>query len=478
MLTFAKIITMALGLVVTRLLSEHLSVYDYGIYSQVLLIISTVSSLTVLGMMDGVNFFYCSESDSDKRESYVATIFSMQCIVGAVAGCCIMLSSSLICKYFDNTDIKNLLVFAAVTPVLQNLIGITQVLMVSIGKAKMLAVRNLVISLIRLATVIFVIATVSSISVILTVTVTLDIVQLLLFGIILKKNRCSINFKKTDFRLSATILKYSVPMAVFTTVNALNRDIDKYLISLLTDTETLAIYTNASKALPFDIIMASFCTVLVPKITKLISENENSEAAGLYKNFLKVSYVTTGILCGAAISGAPQLMKFLYSEKYINGLPVFCIYILVDLLRFTNITLILSAAGKTKWLMVSGIIALGFNAFLNVGLYYVSGVIGPAIATLVTTALLGVFMLKKSAHVLNSKISDFFDFKHLLVFLLESSVIVFVMIHFREWLSGMGIHYFGVLVIIGFVYVLSMMLLQGKHLLYVLKNMDSVKNHS
>jgi O-antigen/teichoic acid export membrane protein len=386
-----------------------------------------------------------------------------------------MLSSSLICRYFDNTDIKKLLIFAAVTPVLQNLIGMAQVLMVSVGQAKMLAVRNLIISAARLITVIFVIYTVSSVAVILAVTVALDIVQLLLFGVILKKNNCTIRLKSTDFRLCATILKYSIPMAVFTTVNALNRDIDKYLISLLTDTETLAIYTNGSKALPFDIIMASFCTVLIPEITTLISENKKSEATGLYKNFLKISYITTGILCGAAIAAAPQLMTFLYSEKYIGGLSVFCIYILVDLIRFTNITLILSAAGKTKWLMVSGVLALGFNALLNIGLYYIFGIPGPAIATLMTTGVLGFFMLRKGAEILNSEISQFFDRKHLLIFLIESMVIVFAMMCFREWLSERNLHYFVVLVIIAFVCVLSMLLLQGKQLLCAFRNVNSFK---
>ena len=43
LLTFIKLITTALGLATTRLLSEHLSVYDYGTYSQVLLIVSTVA---------------------------------------------------------------------------------------------------------------------------------------------------------------------------------------------------------------------------------------------------------------------------------------------------------------------------------------------------------------------------------------------------------------------------------------------------
>ena len=53
-------------------------------------------------------------------------------------------------------------------------------------------------------------------------------------------------------------------MAIFTLVNTLNRDIDKYVISAVSDTETLAIYANAAKVLPFDIILISFMTVTAP----------------------------------------------------------------------------------------------------------------------------------------------------------------------------------------------------------------------
>lgn len=49
------------------------------------------------------------------------------------------------------------MIYAAVLPFLQNILSMTQVLMLSVGKAKVLAVRNLVISLLRLLIVILVI---------------------------------------------------------------------------------------------------------------------------------------------------------------------------------------------------------------------------------------------------------------------------------------------------------------------------------
>ncbi len=474
LLTFVKLITMALSLVITRLLSEHLSVYDYGTYSQIILIVSTVSSVTILGMMDGVNFFYSSESDFRKREAYTVTIFTIQCIVSTVAGSAVMVSSTLICRYFDNPDIKRLLVFAALLPLMQNLLGMSQVLLVSVGKAKLLAVRNLIVSLVKLSAVLIVITTVNDIAVVLSATLVLDIAQIVFFWLIIRKNGCKFKLSALDIRLTGKILSYCVPMAVFVAVNALNRDIDKYLISMMTDTETLAIYTNASKPLPFDIIMASFCTVLLPKLTKLISDKNNDTAVDLYKKFLEITYVSTGILCCAAIAVAPQLMQLLYSDKYKSGLAIFIIYILVDLCRFTNITLILSAAGKTKWLMLTGVGSLVFNALMNILFYNLFGITGPAVATLLTTVLLGILMFVMNAKVLNAKIKDFFSSKYLFFFSAESIVCTVIFTAITSKLESLNLHYFIILLISAGSFGVIMAVLNGKRFLVNMKQVNKL----
>ena len=478
LLMIIKLVTILLGLTVTRLLSQYLSVYDYGSYSQILLIVSTAASVTILGMMDGVNYFYCSEKDPSKRESYISTIFALQSVVGIVAGCVIMALSTPLCKYFDNPGIRSLMIFAASLPLMQNLLGMFQILIVSVGRARMLAFRNLIVSLVRLAAVFVVVLVIQNVAVILAVTLVMDIAQIVFFAVILARSGCPIGFRAVDMRLFKRILFYCAPMAVFTVINTLNRDLDKYLVSALTDTETLAIYANASKMLPFDIIMTSFCTVLLPEITRLVSSGEKKGAASLYRYFLEISYISTSILCCAAIAASPQLMELLYSEKYLSGLSVFCIYILVDLLRFTNITLILSAAGKTATLMIIGAGALGLNALLNIILYDLIGLIGPAAATLVTTAVMGAVLIFLGGRELGAKSGDFFDKRFLIIFICENLLLTPALFTAQRMLADLGVNYFVILVAVCSVYAAVMFLLNGRRLISDLKEVNRAAKSS
>lgn len=471
-LMLIKLMTICLGFVITRLLSQYLSTYEYGTYSQILLIASTVQSLTTLGMIDGVNFFNCREQDPRKREAYIATLFVMQCAVSMGMGALLLLLRGMISDGFENPALDRLMVFGAVLPLLQNLIFMLQVLVVSVGKARMLAVRNLAVSLFRLGAVFVVVTLVKNIAFILTATVILDVLQVAVFLWILRQNGCLIRPKTADFRLSRQILSYCIPMAVFVAMNSMNRDCDKYLIALLTDTQTLAVYSNASKALPFDIVATSFFTVLQPETTRQVADGKREQAAMLYKRFLEIAYISTGIFCCAALSAAPQLMELLYSAKYLEGLPVFCIYILVDLLRFTNITLILTATGKTKTLMYLGFGTLSANAVLNILMFRAMGTTGPAAATLLVTLLTGVLMLHLSAKALGTKLWGFFDIPYLAIFALESLAAVLLFSRLQRFLVSAGLSYFLVLIVVCGLYGVTMLLLNGRRLLQDMKQIN------
>ena len=452
LLTGVKFMTVALGFVVTRLLSQYLSLHDYGTYSQILLLVSTVSSLTILGMIDGVNYYYCSESDPDKRDGYVATLFALQGIASLVAGAVVLLLTGPISAGFDNPDIRNLMIFAAALPMLQNLMNMLQVLLVSVGKAKILALRNLLVSTARLAVALVMVWLVRNVAVILMATLVLDALQVLLFAVILRKNSCRIRLSRVNLRLVGQILQYCIPMAMFIMMRSVNRDLDKYMVGLWTDTETLAVYTNASKPLPFDIILHSFVTVLAPKITRLVAAGEKEKASRLYQGMLELGCLTTVIPCLAALAAAPQLMELLYSDKYISGLSVFCLYILVDLLQFANITMVLCAAGKTGTLMLVGIGTLGFNGALNGLLYWAMGIAGPALATLITTLISCLLIMGLSAKALGTKLRGLFDWKFLPVFL-GANLLAVVLLQTLQWcLVGWGWQYILILALVAALY--------------------------
>ena len=190
LLAVVRAMTMCLSLITTRVLSTNLSTFAYGTYSQVLLIASTTASLTTFGLIDAINFYYCGTKDLEKRESYVATILTLQCCTGTLVGMVIVLLGGPICKYFGNPELRRYLVFAAALPLLQNGISLLQVLFVSVGKARQLAIRNLLISLAQLACAVTAGMYLKRIRLILAVSVVLNVGQILFFLWSLKRSGC------------------------------------------------------------------------------------------------------------------------------------------------------------------------------------------------------------------------------------------------------------------------------------------------
>lgn len=473
-----RLVTLVFGILITRMLSEHFTVYEYGTYSEVILLATTVSSLTILGMMDGINFFFCKEKDEEKRNAYVSTIFFLQYVVSAIAAVTVIACTIPLVAYFGNEKLKSLIVFAALLPVLQNSVSLLQIMFVAIGKARQIALRNLIVSVIKLLAVLVACYVFDNIVIVLVSQVLTELLQVVYFVLVLKKNNCRINVFKFDKGLIREILKYCLPMAMFTVIKSLNKDCDKFVISFFTNTETLAIYTNASKQLPFDIIMVSFCTVLLPYVTRYISEKRYEETKTLYKAFLELSYITTGILAMGAVLAAPELMEFLYTEKYLSGLGVFIIYVVVDMISVLNITLILSAAGKTKTIMFVSFGAFVSNLVLNVLLYRWLGFIGPAVATLVVMLTQGIIILCLGSREIKTNIFNMFDVKRLAIFLIEAVVLGALVYGVRLLIDPLDVHYMVRLVIYFALFAGPLLILNVKPVLKCVSVINGAKKAS
>ena len=415
MLTFVQVITTVLGLIVTKLLSVHFSLQDYGTYSQALLVTTTVTSISILGLTNATNYFYNRTKDEKAQRIYVATIFTIQYIVGLLCAILVVGLRVPISKYFGNETLIGVLPIVALTPLFTNLIAMYQTLFVSIGKAKVIAIRNLTVSVIRLLAVVVACFVLDNIITVLVVILCMDIAQIGYFYLLFKKYKQPISVKDCHFELTKEILAFSIPMSVYVLTNSLSRDIDKYVISAFSNTESLAIYTNAAKVLPFDMLTSSLITVLIPIVTRMINQKQFGEAKNVFKLYLRIGYVLTFIFVGGAVAVSEDLMRFLYAEKFLVGLPVFVVYLFVDMIRFANVTTILSGAGKTKILMTISVITMLCNAGFNVIGYKVLGMLGPALVTLILTLCMTIALLHFGAKEIRTRIFELFDFKEILV---------------------------------------------------------------
>ncbi len=252
-------------------------------------------------------------------------------------------------------------------------------------------------------------------------------------------------------------------------------DLYKYLVSYFADTETLAIYTTASKVLPFDLVTMSFITVLIPIITRQVRSGRYSDALQAFRAYLRLGYIVTWVLAFGAVVLSPDVMRFLYDEKYLPGLGVFVIYLFVDMFKFANTSLILVAKGKTRLLMIVSLSALAANLVFNIPAYQAWGMIGPAITTILITFVLIVVQLSISARQLQSHLLALFRWREMLLVVAELLVTGAGVLVFRRlvgpWVASTTLR----LILCYGLYLAILLALNGRRILNCLKDINRLK---
>lgn len=414
-----KFLTVFTSMALTKLLSAGLSLKEYGTYSQANIVVSVGTSVLLLGLGDALNYYYNNKSqqyDRSDRIAFVNTVFLIEMIAGIVFAAAVMLGRGALSGYFSNNALQSLLIIISVKPMLDNLNYFYQVLYISAGKAKAIAARNLVLSLAKLAIIYMTVHVLHSVNLIFIALIALDLVQLVLFKTFFVRYGFLVNPLKGARRCVMPILKYGIPMGVYALTNMLTREVDKLVIGRLADTETLAVYSNCSKILPFDIVAVSFATILVPYIMSNITANNRESSLLLFQNYMKIGYYSAWILGAAVFITNEQVICFLYTEDYLAGKMVFLLYIADSMIRFASMHLILTASGNSKALMMYSVVALVLNLVLNLAFFQLWGMVGPAAATALTAVLYTILVLRKTLQVLKAGWSEIFDLKDLALF--------------------------------------------------------------
>lgn len=477
-LASVKVFTMVTSILATMILSKTLPLEDYGTYSTGNLIITTSTLISAFGLLDAVNYYY-NGKDAEERNGYINTIFFLITLCGGTIGVIILGAQNLLTHYFHNPMLGMIYIYIAFRPLLQNYSLGLQNLQVSIGKAKVVAIRNAVMSASKLGAIILTALYTKNILTIFICMLIVEIISLFFYYKVLRDNNVNIYPLKPERMKVKEILIFCIPLGIYLQTNALSRDLDKYIIGFFESTEKLAIYTNCSTKLPFDLLSGPLVILLIPLLTRCIQKEDYENGAELFRSYLKIGYISTFSFGFGAIIVASQAVQFLYGSRYLEGVSIFILYIIVDMINFISYSLVLSAKGKTKDLMIVSCGALGVNIVINYLLYKIMGFVGPAVATIIITMGVSFILLNKSAKILRKKIKSLFDLKHIFIFGIEILILSFVFNLLKNYMESLGVHYFIILVVIGGVFVATLLLLNLKEIrkcFAQLNNIDKKKN--
>ena len=402
-LVIVRIITIGIGIVSTRLLSDALPMEVYGTYSQLNTLIDTATSLTILGMSDAANYFFGRARDT-KQYRYIDTIFSVQIVIGVSDALIILLMKNIWGELFSNTLLANYIIWIALRPLLNNLIAMFSVLHVAIGNARAIALRNTLFSIFKLIGV-CVTVRFNSLELIFVIFLLFDVISVIVFWSMYKFDGHLLSFYLNKSYIKE-IFRFSIPMGAFILVNGLFRNTDKFVISIFESPEKVAIYTNGSTQLPFDIIWTSSLTIIAPIITNQIMNRAYNRARKTYFTYIKISAFFTIPMTIVAIICARELVTILYGNKYFDSAVILQLYVITDAIKYLGSSIVLSAATQSKKLLKIAIVMLGINLILDILFIKSVGLVGPAIATVIVSVLLNIAIFAASLKCLHFRIKN------------------------------------------------------------------------
>ena len=249
----------------------------------------------------------------------------------------------------------------------------------------------------------------SSIAVLFAMLLALDALSVLWFWDCFRRWKYMIRLIRPRWDQIREILAFSLPMAVYVLTASLMRQVGELVIGMHESTQRYAIYANCATILPLDVVSASFLTVIIPIVTRYIAAGRKDQVRLLFRHYLAVGYLTTVTFSVSCFVVAPEAIQVLYGARYLPGYAVFCLYLVTTMVRFASLSLILSAAGRTRTLMVVSLAAVVLNAVLCVALYALMGFVGPAVASVAVNVGMTAVLIRLSLREMDGGLATAFD---------------------------------------------------------------------
>lgn len=411
-LTVSKMIVLLISMVTAMLLSRFRTVEEYGTYSQLITVINLATTIIMMGLPNSLNYFLAGAENDNERGHFLNVYYSLSTIMSALVGFVLVLVAPFIAEYFDNSMITNFVYFLAVFPWTKIIMSSVENVLVVYNRANFIMVYRVLNSVLLLGIILVVQLFSWTFGIYMILYLVVEAVFAVAVYFIAKQCAGKLRLE-FDWQLAKKIFKFSIPLGIATMVGTLNAELGKLVIGGLMDTESVAIYTNASKEMPVTIIATSVTAVLMPQMVRFLKEKENEKAVKLWGDATYLSFTIICFLAFALFVFAPEVMTILYSEKYLAGVGVFRIYSLVLLLRCTYFGMILNCTGHTKFIFYSSLASMCINLGLNYLFFYMFGFEGPAISALVAQIIINIVQLIWTCKVIKVKFSQIFPWKNL-----------------------------------------------------------------
>ena len=222
---------------------------------------------------------------------------------------------------------------------------------------------------------------------------------------------------KINRRLLKEQLTYIVPLGTASVLLEFNTDISKVIISSSLGASALALYAVASQNLPIvSVIRTSVADVIFPDMAQKIAR-EPLEALKLWSKSIIIYLFLMSPLFFIMFIYADVIIKTLFTASYLAAVPIFQVYLFYFLKQCFEMGIPIRAMNKNKYFLVGYVFSTVINLGLLFILYKIFGMIGPALAYVISEIVLAFYYGNRILNIYKIGIGDLFFWRKVFVIL-------------------------------------------------------------
>jgi len=203
------------------------------------------------------------------------------------------------------------------------------------------------------------------------------------------------------------LLRHAVPLGLAGVVGSFNLMLDKLFVSCWAGPAEFAVYCNGATELPvIGIISSSVAAVLAPEFVRLFQVGRLQEMLAVWRSSIRFTATAVLPLTAGMLLFAPDAVTLLYSEKYLDSVPIFRIYLLVLPLRVTVHGSLLVAAGRSRTVFSAALVGVGLAAALLCALVPILGMPGAAAAMVLSVYGVAGVLLVRTARLVGASLRE------------------------------------------------------------------------
>ena len=424
-------------LLIAAILSRLFTRVEYATFRQTILVYSFVAPVLALGLPQALYYFI----PRDKKHGRGMLTGNLLILFGMGVLFALFTwggGNKLLASAFDNPSLSRLLLIYSPYAMLALPVMSISACLVSYDRVKALTIYNVFNKIVLLGCVIWFVLIWRTPGSAIYGTVTAAFLVFLPAIFLMYKSTAQGSWLPSLENIRSQI-KYSVPLGISIMIGIIAINLDKVIVSSMCPPTQFAVYVNGAFEVPLiSIITGSVMAILLPEFTSLHQDSKYEKIIYLWHGAMKRCAVIIFPIMIFLLATTPEVMRIIFSDKYVESSVPFRIYLLLLPIRITQFGAILMAAGRSKLILIRSLVGVLINLVLSVTLVKFIGYLGAAIGTVISIYFWSIpFNLKCIKDILGEKLERFFPYADLCK-ILFCSFIAIIPVLFLDRFAGLA----------------------------------------